>query len=138
MEINFSQQDVEKILYDSFCNGGLDELCASSVCIDWDYSKNAFNYTSAKNRLVEQGEEDFCREDVYMEILTGGDSLIFTDYENEEVIYLSLSSVLLNFNSLDNESKMEVAQLLDEDNSCDAFDCYNALQYALYSEVIFG
>jgi hypothetical protein len=35
MKIEFSKEDAEKILYDSFCNGGLIELYHCSVSIDW-------------------------------------------------------------------------------------------------------
>ena len=139
MKIEFSKEDAEKILYDSFCNGGLGELSYSSVSVDWESHLNSINYIDAKKRLKESGKEGICREDIFIEILKNGDEIIFTDYEGEELIPLKLDTALINFNSLSDADKMELAKLLDDDDlSVDAWDCFNALQYALYQEVIFG
>jgi hypothetical protein len=139
MKIEFSKEDAEKILYDSFCNGGLGELSYSSVSVDWESQPNDINYVNAKKRLKESGVESICVEDIYIEILKNGDEIIFTDYEGEELIPLKLDTALINFNSLSDADKMELAKLLDDDDcSTDAWDCFNAIQYALYGEVIFG
>jgi hypothetical protein len=139
MKIEFSKQDAEKILYDSFCNGGLSELYHCSVSVDWDSKPNATNYANAKNRLKESGMSSICLEDVYIEILKNGDAIIFTDYEGEELIQLKLDDALIKFNSLNDAEKIDLAKLIDEDDcSTDAWDCFNAIQYALYQEVIFG
>lgn len=139
MKIEFSKEDAEKILYDSFCNGGLTELYHCSISVDWQINPNKINYANAKNRLKETGISDFCLEDVYIEILKNGDAIIFTDYEGEEVIELKLDDALINFNSLNDKEKIDLAKLIDYDNcSTDAWDCFNALQYALYKEVIYG
>lgn len=141
MKIEFSKEDAEKILYDSFCNGGLRELYHCSVWIDWanEDTPNKINYADAKTRLQERGINDFCLEDVYIEILKNGDAIIFTDFESEELIELKLDDALNNFNSLSDEEKIKLSKLIDDDNcSTDAWDCFNALQYALYKEVIYG
>ena len=141
MQIEFEKNDAEKILYDSFCNGGLTELYHCSISIDWanENIPNEINYANAKNRLKERGISDFCLEDVYIEILKNGDAIIFTDYEGEELIELKLDDALNNFNSLNPAEKIELAKLIDDDNcSTDAWDCFNALQYALFKEVIYG
>lgn len=138
MKIEFSKKDAEKILYDSFCNGGLDELTFSSVSIDWESHLNSLNYDNAKERLKESGQKGICREDIFIEILKNGDEIIFTDYEGEELVYLKLDTALDNFNSLPNPDKLTLAKLLDDDCNADAWDYFNAIQYALYKEVIFG
>ena len=141
MKIEFSKEDAEKILYDSFCNGGLVELYHCSISVDWanETIPNEINYANAKTRLKEKGISDFCLEDVYIEILKNGDAIIFTDYEGEELIELKLDDALNNFNSLSDEEKIDLAKLIDDDNcSTDAWDCFNAIQYALYKEVIYG
>ena len=139
MQIEFEKNDAEKILYDSFCNGGLTELYHCSISIDWESKPNSDNYTNAKTRLKERGIDSICLEDVYIEILKNGDAIIFTDYEGEELIELKLDDALINFNSLNDAEKIELAKLIDDDNcSTDAWDCFNALQYALFKEVIYG
>ena len=146
MKIQFEKKDAEKILYDSFCNGGLSELYYCGISVDWESNPNEMNYTNARNRLKEKQKENettiICIEDVYIEILKNGDSIIFTDNEGDEdgeLIELRLDDALINFNSIKDENKIELAKLLDEDDcSTDAWDCFNAIQYALYKEVIYG
>jgi hypothetical protein len=139
MKIEFSKEDAEKIIYDSFCNGGLTELYHCSISVDWQSKPNSINYGNAKHRLIESGNTSICLEDIYIEILKNGDAIIFTDYEGEELIELKLDDALNNFNSLSDEEKIDLAKLIDDDNcSTDAWDCFNALQYALYKEVIYG
>lgn len=137
MRIEFSKNDVQKIIYDAFCNGGLEQLYYASVGIDWDSPSNSDNYSNSKNRLIEKGITDICREDIYMEILTNGDCITFIDFEADEIINMNLDDAISNFNSLDLE-KLELAELLNEDCTADACDYCNAIQYALYGEVIFG
>jgi hypothetical protein len=139
MKIEFSKEDAEQILYDTFCNGGLGELALSSVSVDWKSVPNANNYASAKNRLIENGMKSICREDIYIEILKNGDEIIFTDYEGEESIVLTLDIALNNLNEISEKDKLDLIKLLDEDDvSSDIWDYYNAIQFALYKEVIFG
>ena len=139
MKIEFTKIDAEKILFDSFCNGGLEEMVSSSVYIDWDSELNSTNYSNAKKRLQERGETSICIEDIYIEIIKNGDVIQFTDYESEEFINLHIEDAVANFNALKDEEKIDLAKLLDEDDcSTDVWDCFNAIQYALYGEVIFG
>jgi hypothetical protein len=138
MKIIFSKNDAEKILYDSFCNGGLTELSFCSLSIYWDIISNYENYENAKNRLKGKGMTSICREDVYIEILRNGDNITFKDFEEDNTIDMNLEDALSNFNSLKEEDKIKLAKLLDDNESTDAWDCFNALQYALYCEVIYG
>jgi hypothetical protein len=143
MKIQFEKQDAEKILYDSFCNGGLSELYYCGISVDWESNPNSINYTNAKNRLKEKQKENqtICIEDVFVEILKNGDAIIFTDNEDEdgELIELRLDDALNNINSIADEDKIQLAKLLDEDNcDADAWDYFYAIQYALHKEVIYG
>jgi hypothetical protein len=142
MKIEFSKQDAEKILYDSFCNGALSELYFCGIEVYWENNPNAMNYTNAKNRLKEKQKENetICIEDVYIEILKNGDAIIFTDYEggSDELIELRLDDALLNINSISDENKIELAKLLHEDCDADAWHYLNAIQYSLFKEVIYG
>ena len=143
MKIKFEKKDLEQILYDSFCNGGLSELYHCGISADWESNQNHINYINARTRLKEKAKENetICIEDVYIEILKNGDAIIFTDDEggSDELIELRLDDALLNINSISDENKIELAKLLDEDNcDADAWDYFNAIQYALYKEVIYG
>lgn len=139
MKIEFTKIDAEKILFDSFCNGGLGEMCSSNVCLDWDSELNSTNYSNSKKRLQKRGETSICIEDIYIEIIKNGDVIQFTDYDGEEFIHLNIEDAVANFNALKNNEKIDLAKLLDEDDcSTDVWDCFNAIQYALYGEVIFG
>ena len=139
MKIEFLKSDAEKILHDAFCNGGLSELNHSGIEIEWDSEINSNNYSNAKKRLQESGMTSICIEDVYIEILKNGDCIQFTDFQEDELINLDINNALSNFNSLKDEEKMELAKFLDEDDfSTDAWDCFNALQYAFFGKIIFG
>lgn len=139
MEITFSKQDAGKIIYDSFCNGGLQELSFSSLEIDWKKTSNAQAYSDARQRLKCKENEGVCFEDVCLEILNCGGEIVFTDLEGDEDLALNLDNTLEKFNSLSNSEKLHLAKILDDDDlSVDACNYFEALQYALYGEVIFG
>jgi hypothetical protein len=133
----FDKEDTKKIIFESFCNGGLTELNCSSIIVDFDSIHNNRNYQNAKKRL--QGKQSVCFEDVCVEILSNGDTIEFTDYEgDDEIISLSLKTAEAYINSLDLDEKLELKKIIDEDTSCDAWDYYNALQFCMFGEVVYG
>lgn len=138
MKVEFEQEDVKTILYDSFCNGGLSELRYASVSIDWNTKKNKANYLSAKKRLEKNKKDTICYEDVMIEILMAGDSISFTDYEGEQDFILTMQSVMNIFNSLGSEDKADLMTILTDECSCDAYNYGNGLQLALFGEVVYG
>lgn len=136
MKIVFNLEDTKRILLDSFCNGGLSELKFCSISVDWTSDFNHTNYVKAKSLLIEMGEENICYEDVMLQILINGDEIEFTDFENGETIRLNLQTAHDNFNNLSEDEKIILINVLNED--FDAYDCFSALQYALYQDVIYG
>lgn len=139
MKIEFSEEDVKKIIYDSFCNGGLIELANCSVQIAWDEEPNKSNYQEAKNRCKLKMEDGtICFEDVMLEILDSGEPIVFTDYEGEEQVELHIVTATKHLNDNSNLYKDLLLKLLDDDADYDAYDCWDALQLCLYGEVIFG
>jgi hypothetical protein len=140
LNVTFEKEQAINLLYNSMCNGGLSELAYSSVIVDWDSQHNFNNYQNAKNRLLKKGQNNICREDVWTEILLFGDTIQFTDYEgDEEIISLHLEDAIKNCNSLSVERKIELLELIDEDNcNADAFDYCNAIQLCLFGDVIYG
>ncbi len=142
MTTTFNRFDLSKILFDSFCNGGLNELYHSSVLINWDEMPNHQNYSDAKSRLKIKKDngtiKSICYEDVLWEILDNGDALVFTDVEGEEQHELTLDSAFEKINNLSEENKMELVKVLKNEDDCDGWTYYNALQLCLYGDVIFG
>ena len=117
----------------------INSVLVFNIIFDSDSELNSTNYSNAKKRLQERGETSICIEDIYIEIIKNGDVIQFTDYEGEEFINLHIEDAVANFNALKDEEKIDLAKLLDEDDcSTDVWDCFNAIQYALYGEVIFG
>ncbi len=138
MKIEFSKEDVKQIIYESFCNGGLIELAHCSVQADWDSEPNHSNYQEAKKRCQETMEDgSICFEDIMIEILASGKSIVFTDYESDEQVELNLSKSIVNLNDNANNYFELLGNFLDEDGDCDSFDCSDALQLCLYGDVIF-
>ena len=144
MKTTFSRADVSKILYLSFCDGGLQELYHSSVLIDWDSMPNYANYIDAKARLREANpKNEICYEDVMVEILENGEAstwgnvITFTDTESEENHELTLDSALKTINELPEGQKKDLIKILNEDNY-DGWTCFNALQLCLLGDVVFG
>lgn len=132
MNIEFSKDDAVKILHYGFVNDGLTMLGYASVEIDWDVKENVTNYKVMKG-------SGLYFEDILVKILHEGYPITFKDFEEDEHINLSLDKALERFNALEASKKLQLAKILDEDDtSCDAYDASNALQYALYGDVIFG
>jgi hypothetical protein len=138
MKIEFSKEDVKKIIYDSFCNGGLIELANCSVQVDWDVETNHTNYIQAKERCQEKIEDGtICFEDVMIEILDSGKSIVFTDYEADESVEINIETSIKNLNDNANNYFELLSKFLDEEGDYDSFDCSDALQLCLYKDVIF-
>jgi hypothetical protein len=138
MKTEFSELDVQKIIYDSFCNGGLIELANCSVQVDWDEEPNHSNYQEAKRRCQQKMEDgSICFEDIMLEILDSGEPIVFTDYEGEETVELHIVTATKNLNDNAHLYLDLLLKFLDEDGDCDSFDCSDALQLCLYGEVIF-
>jgi hypothetical protein len=138
MKIEFSKEDVKKIIYDSFCNGGLIELANCSVQVDWDVEPNHTNYIEAKKRCQEKMEDGtICFEDVMIEILDSGKSIVFTDYEADENVEINIETSIKNLNDNANNYFELLSKFLDEEGDYDSFDCSDSLQLCLYKDVIF-
>lgn len=138
MKIEFSKEDVKKIIYDSFCNGGLIELANCSVQVDWDAEPNHSNYIEAKKRCQEKmADGSICFEDVMIEILDSGKSIVFTDYEAEETVELNLDSATTFINNNSSLYSELLLSIFNEDDY-DAYSCWDALQLSMYGDIIFS
>lgn len=131
MKIIFEATEAEMLaLVNSCLCSGLPILATSGV--ELDYSRA--DYDAAKKNLAAYNpKEIICIEDVQTEILRMGNSLTFTDTENDESVDLNLSLIKENW------SKLRTKDVLDYINeNDDAQTSENLMQTLLYGEVVFG
>ena len=129
MKLQLEQKEIEAVLLDCLCNGGLSELYSSGI----DYA-----YNKAKYKEFAVANESF--EDNLINLLKGGGRLKFVDVEGgEEPIFLTMELVQEKLTSIENKTIIESILKMDEYSyNADAWDGYNVLQYLLYNEIIFG
>ena len=129
MKLKLTQEEVEAVLLDCFCNGGLDELYSSGV----DYSYNKEKYEQFK--VV-----DGCYEDNLISLLKNGGRLKFIDFEGGgDVYFLTMDSAKEKLSEIENVVIIErVQDILSENGAADAFHGWEILQFILFGEIIFG
>lgn len=145
IKIQLDNNDVRELIYESFCNGGLQELAYSGVRIDWDYKKNNDNYANAKLKLKkEKPDIDLCYEDVLTEMFVSY-GIYFRDYEEDDI-----ERIRFTFNvakkhldkALDGENSerlvSKIQRILPEYDDADAYDYDYILQTAMYGRLIYG
>ena len=113
--------------------------------MDWSLSfqcnaQNKAIYNTAKRNLVER-KENTCIEDIFTEIVRIGGAIVLTDNEGQD-FGMDMPEFLLNLQALsEGIDKMPahlIVKLMDENGVYDAWDCYEALQFIAFGEVIFG
>ena len=130
MKLQLEQKEIEAVLLDCFCNGGLSALCQSGI----DYTVNQAKY----QKFAIDG---YSYEDNLINLLKGGGRLKFVDMEDEDnVVFLTMELAQKQLSNIENKTVIEsVLKIVDEDNyNADAWDGYNVLQYLLYNDIIFG
>jgi len=131
MKITFEATTAEKLklVYDCLCSG-LPILATSGIELDYSDAE----YDAAKKHLAASNPKDIiCIEDVQVEMLRQGNSLTFTDTENDEAVDLNLALIEENW------SKLRTKDVLDYINEdYDAQTSENIMQTLLYGEVVFG
>jgi hypothetical protein len=130
MEIKLTDQELDDVLMAMFANGGLIEMYHTGLQVDHEDGA----YERAKQRLLDAGKTNLCREDVYIEILKGGDSFRFFDHNDGEHVSFNMEQVKKNLSS--SEASNEVMTVLNEQD--DGWTGWNLLQLCLYGEIIFG
>ena len=146
ISIKIDDKDVKELMYDSFCNGGLNELYHCECMIDWDNPTNDTNYDKAKALLVKEGKEGICIEDIYVTMLEKF-GIIFKDEcsgDDDGNIHLTFAMAKENLQkALDNDNEKgwfasQVRMVIPEYDNADAWTYFHILQGALFSEVIYG
>jgi hypothetical protein len=129
MKLQLEQKEIEAVLLDCFCSGGLSELNSSGI----DYCYNQKNY----EKFAISGQY---YEDNLINLLKGGGRLKFVDMEDKDnVVFLTMELAQKQLSNIENKTVIESILKMDEDNyNADAWDGYNVLQYLLYNDIIFG
>jgi len=129
MKLQLTQQEIETVLLDCFCNGALGELNASGI--DYVYNKAKYN---------EFRVEGACYEDNLLNLLKNGGRLKFVDVEGDnETFFLTLNSAKEKLGEIEDANIIEKVQdILTENGNADAWHGYEILQFVLFGEVIYG
>ena len=128
MKLQLEQKEIETVLLDCFCNGGLSELYQSGI----DYVVNSVDYKNFNGQSY---------EDNLINLLKGGGRLKFVDQEDEDnTVFLDMGLAQKQLSNIENKTVIEsILKIVDEDSyNADAWDGYNVLQYLLYNDIIFG
>ncbi len=127
--IEITKEKKEEIFYNALCNG-LGYI--GGYGLELEYDEN--DYQKAKKSYLSRGTAP-CYEDVLMEILRNGDSLIFNDVEGDgdQTRSITMDDVYTGI------LKTPVRDLMDmiEEND-DACTADAVIQSVLYGELIFG
>ncbi len=143
MRIELEKQDITDLMYDAFCNGGMNEIYYCDVHVEWNHGVNNKNYYKAKKLLKDEGREEVCMEDVFVRVFLEY-GIEFFDYnfrgEENQTILLTYDLAKKNLAKAMEEPWFvkEVQKVIPEYNDADAWTGLNILQGALYGEVIYG
>jgi hypothetical protein len=133
MEIKLTPQESEEYFYNALCNGlGY----VSSYGISLDYSDE--DYAEAKKKLLVERPEFFaCFEDVLMEMLRMGYSLIMVDEEGDGDEDSNSTITLKDVH--ERVSKAPVRHLMDMINENDDAETADVvIQQVFFNDIIFG
>jgi hypothetical protein len=150
IKIELNDNDVRELIYESFCNGGLQELAYSSIKIDWNDGCNKLNYAEAKGKLQrENPDKQFCYEDILTEMFVDN-GVYFRDYEDysdSKLFHFTFDLAKENLAkalSISDDSQQgdflskEIMKVLPVYNDADAITYNNILQTAMYGEVVYA
>jgi hypothetical protein len=130
MQIKLTNQEKEQFFFNAMCNG-LSSVNYWGFEIDYKDS----DYKKAKDSLNSNNNFSVCIEDIFMEMLKMGSSIMFIDIEcdGEYTTALTLDMVYNNI------EKTPIHNLLNIHNEQDdASDSDAVLQSVLFEDIIFG
>lgn len=142
MKLLLSDEDIIKLVYNAFVNGGLTELGFSDIEIkyfdsDYEQAKNVLKVDEAFANTI------ICYEDVLIQLFKDG-KLVFIDHNEDKRYEFTPAFVRSNLDAVLCSDKADanaielVNESLNEDGDDDAFTHWNILQYMLFKELIYG
>lgn len=134
MNLNATREEKNKLVL-ACLEDGLPFFPAYGLTMTWEDGA----YERAKERLLgRMAQNEICREDVWAEIVAGGDDLIFLDEESddEEVGRLNNTNIDANWGKLLNEAPRTVASYLSD--NYDSGDTDNLIQVLIFGRIVYG
>jgi hypothetical protein len=130
MEIKLSEKESEEYFYNSLCNG-LGYFQGNGL--ELRYEKD--DYKAAKQKLAENRETPVCFEEVLMEILREGKSIMAIDDEcdGEYTRTITLKEVHERVQNTPADHLLDMVNETDDASTADVI-----LQTVFFNEVIFG
>lgn len=128
MEIKLTSQESEEYFYNAMCNA-----LGTGY---FNYGEVAYvssQYKAAKERLLQSGK-NACYEDILLEILRGGGTLNYRDFEDHDMdkiisikdVHERVAKTPLN----------HLMNMINENDDSETADCI--LQTVFFEEIIFG
>ena len=130
MQITLTPQESEQHFFDALCNAvGTGYMDGYGLELEAGHEA----YKAAKQKLLSQGGDSPCYEDILMQILRDGGSLTFKDTECDDEYTVTLKDVH------DRVAKTPIKHLLDAVNEDgDVVTADAILQTVFFEEIIFG
>lgn len=132
MKVSATREEKLDILYKCVVDG-LPFFPAYGLALDY-YEPD---YDAAKTSWQERNTgESVCREDIWVEIVRNGGTLIFDDLEEGASFQLNLDTIDKNWDSIADHAPYSFAALVADDydanNSCNVFQCllFGEVRYA--------
>src|SRR5882757_6073735 len=126
MKLVLTQDEVSKVIWTAFVDGGLSELGGAGI--EFDYKEA--DYKAARAKL-----KNPCREDVWLQILKDGNALAFKELEENKQPVTHLTLAMATKNLKNPKAISYIVDILDEEGNHDAITCYNVLQFALFKGI---
>ncbi len=141
MKIILSDEDIVKLVYEAFVNGGLSEFGHSDIELKFFNS----DYIKAKDilKVKPPSSDTICYEDVLVQLFKDG-KLIFIDHNDDCKYEFTPAFVRANLDEVisgDNPDTLAVTQILlalDDESGPDAWVHYNILQWMVFKEIVYG
>jgi hypothetical protein len=131
MEIKLTPQESEQYFYNSLCNG-LSYMSGYGLDLECDDAA----YKTAKQSLKDKSPDTtLCYEDIYMEVLRQGGSLVMNDVENDGDYTRSITLNEIH----ERVQKTMTRHLMDAINETDDAETADViLQTVFFEDIIFG
>jgi hypothetical protein len=144
MKLILTDEEIEKIVYDCFVDGGLIEIGHSDIEIMYKQKEYDAAAMRLKTEAAERKELDVvCYEDVLMALWKDG-KLYFRDHNEEKTIPFTVDTVkekltsVLASENVNEQAITEALEILTENGSPDAWTGFNMLQFMLFGELVYG
>jgi len=143
MQIILSDEDIVKLVYNAFVDGGLTELGHCDV--ELKYHDSDYKHAKEVLKANDRKGDTICYEDVLVQMFKDG-KLRFTDHNDKKKYDFTPAFVNNNLNALlediqsDNDAfnVSDLQESLSDDGNADAWTHFNILQLMLFKELVYG